>query len=258
VPIDFQFSVRAHRSLTHRYWLQPVQQAFEVFEKMRQICSVLKAEILHLQIPAHSRPVNALADNLDDFLQSVDVKGLRLALEIRGVHPSELPANLLKIMQDYNLIHCVDLSKGKMPAFESDIMYTRLFGKGRHNIYQPTDAELAEIDKRASSGKSRKIVMSFHFVRMYKDAARLKIFKQSGTFPKVTKSKGLSSLQEVLSEDARFPATKDELIKSQGWKIFDQTEEKRARAEEFLQHLPQGTYNDTTEVIDKLMSTVRR
>lgn len=219
---------------------------------------MLKTEILHLQIPAHSRPLDALTNNLRHFLPSVDAKGLRLALEIRSLHSSELPPNLLKAMQDYNVIHCVDLSKGEMPAFESDITYTRLFGKGRHNIYQPTDAELAEIDDRASNGKSRKIMMSFHFVRMYKDAARLKIFKQSGTFPMVTNSRGLSSLQEVLSEDAKFPATKDELIKSQGWKLFDLTEDRRARADEFLQHLPEGTYNDTTEVIDKLMPIVGR
>jgi len=72
------------------------------------------------------------------------------------------------------MIHSIDLSKGEKPAYDSDTLYTRLFGKGEHNIYQPTDGELMEIDRKAENAQSSRIVMSFHFVRMYKDAARLR------------------------------------------------------------------------------------
>ena len=58
--------------------------------------------------------------------------------------------------------------------------------------------------------------MSFHFVRMYKDAARLKIYREIGKFLPVANSTGLASLEEVVSEDASFPATKQELVRSQG------------------------------------------
>lgn len=159
-------------------------------------------------------------------------------------------------MRDYNMIHCTDISKGEMPAYDSDILYSRLFGKGRHNIYQPTDKELTEMDSRASSTKSGKIVMSFHFVRMYKDAARMKIYKQTGRFPRVTGSTGLSSLEEVLDEDARFPTTKQALISSQGWKLFDLSAQARIHAGELLQRLPEKTYFSLSEVIRGLESTV--
>jgi uncharacterized protein YecE (DUF72 family) len=257
VPSDFQFSVRAHRSITHTHKLRPVKDALETFEQMRRICSVLNADILHVQTPAFFKSSDTLAETLDDFLASVNLEGIRVALEFRATQPSKIPARLLKTMQDRGVIHCVDLSKGETPAFESDILYTRLFGKGRHNIYQPTDSELVQIDKEATSGGSKKVAMSFHFVRMYKDAARLKMYKQHGKFPMITKSTGLGSLEEILSEDAMFPLTKQELINSQGWKLFDVKEHQRTRAEQLLQNLPEGTYKNISEVIDRLESTAR-
>jgi hypothetical protein len=159
-------------------------------------------------------------------------------------------------MEDYNMIHCTDISKGEMPAYESDVLYTRLFGKGEHNIYQPTDEELAEVDSGAVSSNSQKIMMSFHFVRMYQDAARLKIYKQTGVFPKVTNSTGLASLQDVLEEDVKFPSTKRALIDDQGWKLFDLSEGKRIRAGELLQRLPEKIYFSVSEVIGSLKSTL--
>jgi hypothetical protein len=175
-----------------------------------------------------------------------------VALEVRQAHGQLLPPELSKIMQDRNIVHSIDLSKGEKPAYESDLLYTRLFGKGQHNIYQPTDGELVEIDHRASASKSQKVTMSFHFVRMYKDAVRLKKYKQTGKFPMITRSIGLSSVEEVLREDAEFPATKQQLIRKQGWKLFDMTETARAHAEAALQKLPERTYNNIAEVMDKL------
>jgi uncharacterized protein YecE (DUF72 family) len=257
VPSDFKFSVRAHQSITHKYKLQPVEEVLEAFERMKQICSKLNAEVMHLQVPSSFELTKTSIINLRNVLSSVRLQKLRLALEIRGVRSSQLPPELLKTMREYNIVHCTDLSRGEMPAYESDILYTRLFGKGKHNVYQPTDEELSEIDNEASSGKSEKIAMSFHFVRMYKDAARLKTYKQSGKFPMVTRSTGLASLGEVLSEDARFPSTKQELIRSQGWKIFDLTETERIHVSDLLEKLPEAIYDNLGEVVDRLKRVMR-
>jgi uncharacterized protein YecE (DUF72 family) len=257
VPPDFQFSVRANRSITHTYKLEPTQESFEAFEKTKQICRILKADIMHMQTPPSLRWDKVKVENLRQFLSSFDVRKLRLALEVREARQEKLPSELLKAMQDNNMIHCVDLSKNESPAYESDILYTRLFGKGEHNIYQPTDGELAEIDNKASSSKSQRIVMSFHFVRMYKDAVRLKTYKQTGKFPMITGSTGIDSLEEVLREDTRFPTTKEELIHMQGWKLFDMTKTERIYANELLQKLPEATYHDMGEVTEKLRSVTR-
>jgi uncharacterized protein YecE (DUF72 family) len=257
VPPNFRFTVRAHRSITHKDKFEPTEEALETFERMKQICSILKADVLHLQNPPSFKPTQTSISHLREFLSSVNLGKLGLAMEIRGIPSSRLPSDLLKTMQDYNVVHCVDISKGEAPAYESDTLYSRLFGKGYHNIYQPTDEDLREIDTKASTGRFEKVILSFHFVSMYKDAARLKIYKETGKFPMVTRSTGLSSLEEVLGKDASFPMTKQELIHHQGWKLFDLTEDKRVLAREFLQNLPEKTYNNINEVIDTLHSITR-
>jgi hypothetical protein len=154
-------------------------------------------------------------------------------------------------MQDLNMIHCVDLSKNE-PAYSTDILYTRLFGKGTHNIYQFDDKELKQIHEKTRQGKEKKVVLSFHGLKMYLDAARFKTYNESLKLPPVTKSVGLSSLREVLSEDARFPMTKEQLIKHQGWKVIDLTPSERVHSSEILGQLNEKTYRSVDEVLATL------
>jgi len=154
------------------------------------------------------------------------------------------------------MIHCIDLSKDEEPAYKSDILYSRLFGKGYHNIYQPTDLELKEIDRKVIKEEPKTAIINFHFIRMYKDAARFKIYQKTRKFPMVTKFTGISSLEEVLTEDAHFPSNKQYLMDHQGWKLVDMTVDKRVYASDLLQRLPEKTYNSVTEVIKMLKSTV--
>jgi len=86
-------------------------------------------------------------------------------------------------------------------------------------------------------------------LKMYKDAARLKVYKQTGEFPMVTKSISLSSLAEVLSEDAKFLTTKQKLISKQEWKLIDLTRDKRVRASVLLEKLPDRTFRSLDDVI---------
>ena len=48
---DFQFAVRAYRAITHENRLQPSAETLEALVKMKEICHVLNAGILHLQTP---------------------------------------------------------------------------------------------------------------------------------------------------------------------------------------------------------------
>ncbi len=253
VPPNFEFAVRCNKALTQKHKFQPTPEAFEDLEKMTTICTTLKAEILHLQTPATFHPTKTNVELIRNFFSSIDLKGIRIALEVKGVK-QPLNPDLIKTMQDCNMIHCVDLSKDEEPAYKSDILYSRLFGKGPHNIYQPTDEELRKIDRKASKEEHKTVAVSFHFVRMYKDAARFKIYKQNGKFPMVTKSTGLSSLTEVLWEDAIFPSSKKELVRHQGWKLIDLTEDKRVHASRILEKLPEKTYNSISEVVQSLES----
>ena len=254
VPEDFQFTVRAHRSITHQYKLQRTKENLKRLKEMKKICEILQAEILLLQTPASLEITKDVIENFRDLLSSIELNKLRIALETRGTKVSTYPRELLKNMQEYNIINSVDLLKGELPAYKSDILYSRLFGKGEKNIYQPTDQELKEIDIRAKTGKYKKVVLSFHSQRMYRDAGRFKIYKQTGKFPSITKTTGLSSLREILKEGNIFPATKKQLIKHHGWKLFDYTQEKRVRTIEFLQKLPSREFQNVNQVIELLRS----
>lgn len=157
-------------------------------------------------------------------------------------------------MKDFNVIHCVDISKTK-PQNWSDIGYSRLFGKGKHNIYQFSDEELQDIDKTASESKAKVVALSFHGLRMNTDAARFKNYKTTGRFLPVTAYTGLDSARAVLSEDAVFPSTKQSLISDQGWKVIDLTTQQRMHLSELLSKIPEKTYSSLSEVVSALETT---
>lgn len=251
VPPDFEFSVRCNRLVSHAHQFRPDEEALNAFAQMITICRTLRAEILHVQAPVTFQPNKENAELLNSFLSSVSSKGVRMAFELRGENRN-LSGDFVEVMRDNDLVHSVDLSRDEAPAYESDILYSRLFGKGYHTIYQPTDHELKMIDERASSPAYRKAAVSFHFIRMYKDASRLKMYRRTGRFPMVTASTGLDSLREVLSEDARFPSGRMDLIRHQGWKLVDFSKDERVRASEMLGKLPERSYESVEDVIDAL------
>jgi uncharacterized protein YecE (DUF72 family) len=249
VSEDFMFSVRCHKDLTHKYLLSPCKESYEILARSLRICSELKAEILLIQTPPSFNPDEKIKD-IRDLFSSIDLGAIKLAWQIRG----HMAKGTIELMFDLGIIHCTDISE-EMPSTDSDILYTRLFGHGEHNIYQFDDTELLDIDTKIRENNPKKAYLSFHGARMYKDAARLKVYQKSGTFPNVTKTTGLASLSTVLEEDARFPATKSELIEKQGWKVFDLTENEHVRARILLEKLPERRYTSVEEVIEALNLT---
>lgn len=248
VPDNFMFSVRCNKDLTHKYLLSSRLESQEILCESLRICSELKAEILHIQTPPLFNPDDNLKD-FRDLLSSFDFGDIRLAWEIRG----RMAQGTVQLMQDLGIIHCTDISR-EMPAVESDILYTRLFGHGEHNRYQFDDAELLQIDQQINEIRPGEAYLTFHGARMYSDAARLKVYEKKGTFPKVTKGTGLASLKTVLEEDAKFPATKGELMEKHGWKVFDLTETEHVHAGVLLEKLPDGKYASAKEAIMALNS----
>jgi uncharacterized protein YecE (DUF72 family) len=246
VPDNFMFSVRCHKDLTHKYLLSPRRESYEILNQSLRICSELKTEILHIQTPPTFDPDENLK-GIKNLLSSIDFGNLRLVWEIRG----NVSDGTVELMRDLRIIHCTDISR-EMPAVDSDIMYTRLFGHGEHNLYQFDDAELLKIDTSAKERGQDNVYLTFHGARMYSDAGRFKVYEKSGIFPKITKVAGLESLKSVLEEDAVFPATKGELIEKQGWKVFDLTEKEHVHANLLLGKLPDKKYTNVEEVIGNL------
>ena len=250
VPSDFEFSVRCNKELTHNLRFQSVPKAYEIIERMVAICKVLRADLLHFQTPPSVKPSKSNGKIIGDFFSTINLGEIRPVLEIRSQDPMD--SSFIEVLRELNIIHSVDLLKDELPAYNSDILYTRLFGKGFHNVYQPLDSELREVDRVASQDNHKKAVITMHSNRMFKDAARFLMFKETGNFPMVTKSTGVNSLVEVLKEDAKFPSTRKELVVDQGWKVIDLTKEERVRASELLNKLSDKTYYDVNEIIEDL------
>jgi Protein of unknown function DUF72 len=215
---------------------------------MEKICRHLRASVLTLLISRDLMEDKEFLPRLNAFLSTTSFGRTRIAVEFRGGEPTE---DTLQSLQDRDAVHSVDISKHH-PKVESSLLYSRLFGKGKENVYEFDDSELQSIAAKASSPKFEKSILAFHGVRMYRDAARLKIFMDSGRFPSLTAQVGLESLGEVLKEDAEFPATKNQLVSLQGWKLFDRTSEQRARVGNVLQKLPERTYATLDDVLASL------
>ncbi len=247
VPKRFAFSVRCHQDLTHKIGLKPVDEAYAVISKMIAYCGILEAPFLVLETPESYVFDRQTIRDAHDFLSSANLKEVRLVWEVR----SPITPDLVSLMEELNIVHCVDLSR-TVPKFNSDVVYTRLFGKGSQNIYQFTDDELVDIEERALQSGSRTVAFAYHGLRMNTDAARFSRYVKTGTFPMVTASTGIKSAREVLSEDAVFPISKKALIEDQGWKVIDLTSKTRVHLSEVLDKIPDCTYDNIGEVVNRL------
>lgn len=171
VPDTFAFTVRCHRSITHAHAFDPTDRVIDRMETMVRIGGILRAEALHLLTPPSFRFGTKEVENLASLLDAVTLEGLPLALEARAYGEEPLPTDLRRLMEDRQITHSVDLSK-ENPQVASPTLYTRLFGKGYHTVYQFSDAELKQIHDKAQGGEHRRALFAFHGVRMYSDAGR--------------------------------------------------------------------------------------
>jgi hypothetical protein len=233
--------------LTHRLELEPVDESYYVLGQMVAYCAILHTPYLILETPHKFSITKEVANKVEDLFSSWDLKGLQLVWEIRA----PLTQAAIDLMQDLNIIPCVDLSIQK-PSSNFEVTYSRLFGRGKHNIYQFTNDELQDIRRNAEETKSRTVILAYHGARMYNDASRFREFIAKGKFPPATSYFGVESAKAVLAEDAHFPSSKAELIEKQGWKVIDIKENKTAHLSEFFNLIPNKQYDSLDEVVDAL------
>ncbi len=248
VPDRFAFSVKAHRDVSHRARLRPTPSARVAFAGSARTARLLRARFLILEAPASVPLEPEVLDGLREFAALLP-SGCRLGLEARAHAGRDLPPQARTVLEDLGIVDVVDLSR-HTPRIDQDAVYTRIFGKGEHNVYELDDTELRELDRVGEDAKT--VAYAFHGVRMYKDAARFLTFRRTGSFPPATGSVGLASLGEVLAPDAVFPADRASLIRDHGWKVFDRSPTRREHAAVLLERLPESTFTDLEDVLATL------
>jgi hypothetical protein len=87
---------------------------------------------------------------------------------------------------------------------------------------------------------------------MHTDAARLKLFRDRRRFPRVTSSDGVESVVERVREEARFPASRADLIRAHGWKICDWSADAQLRVADVLRYVPDRSYSCLSDLIGAL------
>ena len=252
-PENFEFTVKAHQDISHRFKLEPEKECLEAFQKMKEICGILKAKILLIQTPASFRPEKL--EVAEKFFSQIPREGLTVVWETRGPawETEEVRQKLAEILENLDVPHVVDPFKN-LPVYVGKTAYFRLHGLGeRLYYYQFSDEELKRLFKIVKDYERRadKVYVLFNNLAMFDDAVRFKHYIEKGSFPSLTENVGLESVREVLSK-TRYPASKSVLLKRVGWKLVEIERGNQVRLERILKEIPSKTYNDVDEVMKEI------
>ncbi|MEM3090992.1 MAG: DUF72 domain-containing protein, partial [Candidatus Bathyarchaeia archaeon] len=227
--------------------------SLKAFERMKQICRTLKAEILLIQTPGSFRP-DRLSD-AEKFFKAINREGLILVWETRGAEweKPEVYERLGQVLSSLNVVHVTDPFR-VLPAYTSAIAYFRLHGLGKElYYYQYSDMELQRLRDivKPFDDEGKTVYMFFNNLSMFEDGLRFMEFLTKGKFPKVTGSVGLDSIKSVV-ERTRYPSPKSMLIKKVGWRLVEVEEGKQVRLADLLAELPSKTFKNAEELLKDL------
>jgi len=251
-PEDFDFTVKAHRDISHKSRLK-LESARDSVERMKEICQALNARILLIQTPASFKP-----DNLREaerFFEGTSRNGLTLVWETRGPlwEKTETRGRLREVLERLDVPHVTDPFR-IMPVFTGRTAYFRLHGFGEQlYYYQYTDEELARLSElvKPFDAPNKKVHVLFNNLAMFDDAKRFVSRTEKGRFPSLTGATGLESVKTVI-EKTRYPLTKSVLIKRLGWRLVELEGGKQIRLSEVLKDLPSKAYRNPEEMLKEM------
>jgi uncharacterized protein YecE (DUF72 family) len=254
-PQGFEFTVKAHQSLSHKAKLQTGEESLHAFERMKQICKTLNSKILLFQTPGSFRP-----DRFEDaqrFFSEVNREALVLVWETRGEawENAEIRKKLRQVLTDAGVTHVTDPFR-VMPAYAGDVAYFRLHGLGKQlYYYQYSDAELRKLKELVTpyEKEGKDVYVLFNNLSMFDDGIRFMEYLANGTFRKVTCSTGLASIKEIV-ERTSYPVTKSMLIKKHGWRLVETEDGGQVRLETVLVDLPSKTFSNVEELVEDIRS----
>ena len=257
-PVDFEFTVKAHKSISHQHKLDASEPCLEAFEQARTICEVLKAKILLVQTAASFAP-----DKIDvatNFFRKISRDDLAVVWETRGSawETKDVRERLANMLQNVGVSHVTDLFKA-LPVYTDGVAYFRLHGLGKDMYYyQYTDEELMKLYEvlRTFEAKGKEVYVLFNNLAMFDDALRFKQFLRTQKFPKITSSVGLESVKSVI-EKTRYPIAKAVLLKRFGWRLVELENGKQVRLGELLKDLPRKEYGSAEEVLKAVKPLIK-
>jgi len=185
-PEEFEFTVKAWQIITHpptsptyrkaglkinssseTGFFRPTREVFDAWEKVREVCSILKAKVCVFQTPPSFKETQENRKNMKEFFSSIDSGGVTLAWEPRGWSLETVRS----ICEELNLVHVTD-PFASPPALEREIIYFRLHGSPpgeRLYRYRYTENDLRQLASKIKGLKGR-IYVLFNNIWMRDDA----------------------------------------------------------------------------------------
>jgi uncharacterized protein YecE (DUF72 family) len=180
VPEGFVFSVKAHRAITHKHKFRICEETIKAQGHLRRFCEALGAEAIVYSTPPSFEPTDANLGAAREFFTEADRGALKLFWEVRGRAwwTAEARAALRKALAESDVTHSADLSYQE-PVHAKQLVYSRVFGpmreRTRRGQYRVSDSQLERVGDQIGKhlGGKKKVMVAFHTVRMYEDAARM-------------------------------------------------------------------------------------
>jgi len=180
VPRGFVFSVRAHRDITHKHKLRISEETIRAQNYMKRFCEALGSEALVYSSPPSFEPTEENLMVAERFFEGAERGKFALVWETRGKmwSATKTKAALRRILMETDVTHSTDLSY-QDPVYTNKLVYSRIFGPARevirHGQYSIKDSQLNRTIEISGKylGQKKRVMISFHSVRMYEDAARM-------------------------------------------------------------------------------------
>lgn len=223
VPSDFEFTVKCHKDVTHRFLLKPTAECLESFNSTLDGALACKAKAILLQTPASFRPSEENFSRAEEFFRSID-RSIPIVWETRGDQWLEDKAlrRLRELLERYEITHVTDVLKVK-PVYISGLAYFRLHGLPGYNLkysYRNEDLErLLKECREVERELDGDVYLFFNNYAMYIDGVRFKLLLEKGEPPE--SPFGSRSLRVALNGLDCWPASKSDLLARFGeWYVW--------------------------------------
>jgi len=250
VRSGFTFTVKSHRSLSHRWRLRPTSEALDTFQRMVEAVSACKAKALLIQTPSSLVPSEDNLRAVDLFFRKIGKPVVPIVWETRGSRwlVGENRIKLRAILERHGLVHAVDLMKDD-PAVISRLSYIRLHGLPGYNLrYLYTNSQLLRLRDRIGEALkgSEEIYVFFNNYNMYRDAQRFRRLVEAGELS--PSPFGPRALRVALEPYERWPAKTSQLLQDCGrWHLWVKPD-MTVRAGEILRHIRETVFHDIFEL----------
>lgn len=168
VPADFVFSVKCNGLATHVHGLKPIDETFRVLRTMNMVCKLLRSDMLVIQTSFRVEIDEEKIREVSKTMSIVKDENVDVFWEARAIADSKKNPELQTEMLENGIYPIIDLSRTNPPR-DADQIYSRLFSPG---ALEYSDEVIKHIGKKVKGSKAKRIVLSFHGVNMYKDAAK--------------------------------------------------------------------------------------